>query len=129
MKPPCEIIVNRIIPNVRAILAKDLSERHEMCQAEIAEKLGITQPAVSQYLHSGKDMEKIESILKEAEIYQEIRELSDKMANGEPERIEITKKYCNICQSLGRDEIDCILQSGDTHQLTEEEFQIYQIFK
>ena len=49
MKPPCEVIVWYVIPTIRAELAKELVKMG-MSQKEIAERLGITQTAVSQYI-------------------------------------------------------------------------------
>ncbi len=49
MKPPCEVIVWYVIPTIRAELAKELVKMG-MSQKEIAERLGITQSAVSQYI-------------------------------------------------------------------------------
>ncbi len=49
MKPPCEVIVWYVIPTIRAELAKELV-RLGMSQKDIAERLGITQSAVSQYI-------------------------------------------------------------------------------
>ena len=49
MKPPCEVIVWYVIPTIRAELAKELVKMG-MSQKDIAERLGITQSAVSQYI-------------------------------------------------------------------------------
>lgn len=49
MKPPCELIVWYVIPTIRAELAKELVKMG-MSQKDIAERLGITQSAVSQYI-------------------------------------------------------------------------------
>jgi len=48
---PAEIEAKAVIPGLRAILARQLSAEHGLSQKEIASKLGITQPAVSHYLH------------------------------------------------------------------------------
>ena len=47
---PCEIASRTIVPTVRAMIAKELSESYKMKQRDIARLLGITQSAVSQYL-------------------------------------------------------------------------------
>jgi len=48
---PAEIEAKAVIPGLRSILARQLSSEHGLSQKEIAAKLGITQPAVSHYLH------------------------------------------------------------------------------
>ena len=50
MKTPCELVVSKILPSLRASVVKELSGKHGMKQSEIAKKLGITQASVSQYL-------------------------------------------------------------------------------
>jgi len=49
MKPFCEIIVAKILPAMRAIITKELMQTYGFNQTEVAQKLGITQPAISQY--------------------------------------------------------------------------------
>lgn len=50
MRFEVEVITEELLPAVRSILASNLKEDYGLKQAVIAEKLGITQPAVSQYL-------------------------------------------------------------------------------
>lgn len=49
MRPFCEIMVQEIFPTVRALIARDLMETFKYNQAETALKMGVTQPAISQY--------------------------------------------------------------------------------
>ena len=57
MRPPCEIVVNTILPNVRAELVKVLIEEYGLRQVDVATLLDITQASVSQYrtLIRGRD--------------------------------------------------------------------------
>ncbi|MFH1125859.1 MAG: helix-turn-helix domain-containing protein [Candidatus Altiarchaeota archaeon] len=50
MKLPCEHALWYTLPHIRAEIAKELL-RQGLSQKEIAEKLGITPAAISQYLH------------------------------------------------------------------------------
>ncbi len=49
MRPHCEIIVREIFPQIRSLIAKELTENLGFTQAEAALKMGISQPAISQY--------------------------------------------------------------------------------
>lgn len=49
MRPFCEIMVQDIFPTVRALIARELMETFNYNQAETAQKMGVTQPAISQY--------------------------------------------------------------------------------
>ena len=51
MKPPCEIIVRHILPQVRALVAMELKEAYGMSGKDIAHRVGTTEAAVSQYIH------------------------------------------------------------------------------
>ena len=53
LRTPCEIIVWKILPAIRSELAKELVEKKGFSQKETAEKLGLTEAAVSRYI-SGK---------------------------------------------------------------------------
>ncbi len=52
---PSEVVVERFLPTVRAMLARALAERG-LTQEEIADRLGVSQAAVSQYLR-GADLD------------------------------------------------------------------------
>ena len=49
MKLYCEVVVGEILPALRALITYDLIQNSGMTQAQIAKKLGLTQPAISQY--------------------------------------------------------------------------------
>jgi len=49
MKPFCEIMVQEIFPTVRALIAKELTDVLNHTQREAAARMGVTQPAISQY--------------------------------------------------------------------------------
>ncbi len=44
-----EIVIQDILPAVRALVAKELTAKYKLTQQQAAEKLGVTQAAVSQY--------------------------------------------------------------------------------
>ncbi len=48
---PEELASKSVIPAIRALIVKRLVEEHGMTQQEAAKLLGVTQPAVSKYLH------------------------------------------------------------------------------
>jgi len=50
MRFECEVVANEILPALRKIITERLSSDYGLTQEEIAGKLGLTQPAVSQYL-------------------------------------------------------------------------------
>jgi hypothetical protein len=100
MRPPCEEISKDALPAIRAILVKDLTERHGLNQVEVARRLGITQPAVSQYLRSLRGAGLAKALLKRSDLMRSIRKLSDAVASGKARGIRIAEMYCDICEIL-----------------------------
>ncbi len=123
MKPPCEVIANSILPAIRSLLVKDLAERHKFNQVEIAKKLGITQPAVSQYRRKlrGSNYAKI---INRKDIVEKIRKLSDSIASGKNSHCEILEMYCKICKEIRKKEIICVLHAETAPYLKKEDCRV-----
>lgn len=54
MKFEIEVITEEVLPAIRSMIATQLKKEYGLKQSEIAEKLGVTQPAVSQYLSNAR---------------------------------------------------------------------------
>ncbi len=94
MKLPCELIVNHILPTARGALAKELVNRHNMTQVQVANLFGVTSAAVSQYLkgfRGGNDI--IDRSEYRNDFYKVISEMADRVHEGE----EVTEALCGIC--------------------------------
>lgn len=50
MKTVCEVVVQDILPTLRAAIAKELISSYNLNQGEVAKLIDVSQPAVSQYL-------------------------------------------------------------------------------
>jgi len=90
MKMPCELIVWYVLPAIRRDLAVKLKEKG-MPQKEIAEKLGVTAAAVSQYVKSRRGKSEIES----KEMEKQIEALACEIATGE--KTDLRSKICGVC--------------------------------
>jgi predicted transcriptional regulator len=58
LKPPCEAIVQEIMPVIRSLVAKELVKNYKMTEVEVARRMGITQAAVSQYIYGKRGRRK-----------------------------------------------------------------------
>ena len=94
MKVPCEIIVWEILPIIRKEFAKSLIKDHGLTQRKAAEKLGLTEAAVSRYI-SGKRGE-IKKLNKE--LIQEIKESTARIYKENT--LIIVEETCRICDLL-----------------------------
>jgi predicted transcriptional regulator len=101
MKPPCEVIVSKVLPNIRAGIVKILIEEYKMKQIEISKILGISQSAISQYYTSSRASDK--SLLAVfPEIMEYSKDVADKIANGEINSDDIT--LCEPCQIIRKNQ-------------------------
>lgn len=113
MKTPCELVVGKILPSLRASVVKDLSGKHDMKQSEIARKLGITQASVSQYLSSAragdsKMVERFPKILSYAE------DISERIVAGES-RHQWYGVICRACKDIREDDEFCKMHRNITN--------------
>lgn len=99
MKPPCEIIVSRVIPQIRAAIVSALITEHKMTQTEISKKLGITQASVSQYLSYARGRDK--AVL---ELFPEIQTRALKIAKyiseEKAKKSDVLHLVCELCGDL-----------------------------
>ncbi len=124
MRPPCEIVVKKVLPAIRTVLVKDLLERHGLSQKEVAERLCVTQAAVSQYLSSIRGDEKLEKKFQNSEVFDKIQDLSDKIAGEDSDKSQIIKAYCDICYLMREEGTLCEIHSQDAPYLSEEECEV-----
>lgn len=102
MRTPCEIIIWYVLPGIRSGLARELANRG-FSQTEIAERLGITQPAVSQYLREkrGGGLEFKENVM------HAIRELANALADNGIDNL--IWGVCQVCARVREDRTLCRL--------------------
>jgi predicted transcriptional regulator len=94
MKIECEEAVWFILPIIRKEFAQRLVKDHGFTQRKAAEKLGITESAVSQYLSKKRGDFKI----RDAKIDKEIKKSVQRIVDGD---IHVMKtETCRICHLL-----------------------------
>ena len=101
MKSPCEEIVWDVLPSIRAAIAEELIKRG-ISQKEVSKMLGITPPAVSQYVSKKRGYN--------IEFREDIRESIGKLADDliEKKVDDLVKRICEICRMLQNDENACV---------------------
>lgn len=97
MKIICEVIVNDILPTLRASLAKELITGYNLNQGEVAKLLDVSQPAVSQYLRSlrGKN-----EILENKIVKDQIKELAGQLHSKQIDSTALGGKMCAISKAV-----------------------------
>lgn len=111
MIQPYELVVNKVLPAVRARLAQILTEESGMKQVEVARRLGVTQAAVSHY-NSGSRGADTDILALFPEVEEFCQDLARRIAGGlqKPEEVAIlnefsrrlimTERFCNYHRRL-----------------------------
>ena len=95
---PAEIESKTLIPALRAILAKDLSENHNVREEMISKMLGVTQAAISNYIRGTRgDPELIKKLSAEKQVAEMIEEISQNLSI--PEKLFINQEIYVIEES------------------------------
>ena len=96
---PCEVIAKRVLPALRAMIARELVERHGLPQSKVASLLGVTQASISHYL-SAKRGKIAGLVCKPEELREMAREIAGKIADGSIKPDEVSKCLCELCARL-----------------------------
>lgn len=98
IKIDCEENVWYLLPLIRKEFAQSLIKDHGLTQRKAAEKLGITESAVSQYISKKRgDLKVIDT-----EIKREIKESTKKIMNGDILVMKVeTCRICHLLQARG----------------------------
>jgi predicted transcriptional regulator len=104
---PCEIAVKSVVPAIRAAIARDLVEKHGFTQAQVAEILGISQPAVCKYTRRVRgqtiDIENLENLQGQKEVIVSL------LMGEEPKRAALLGLFCQMCMLVRKEGLMCPL--------------------
>jgi uncharacterized protein len=104
---PEELASKSVIPAIRALVVKRLIDEHGMTQQEAAQLLGVTQPAVSKYLHEKRGAAiKLTGIKAIDEATDEIAEL---ISSHKAPQIEVMSRIEAACDYVRRNRYMCDL--------------------
>jgi predicted transcriptional regulator len=98
MSVPCEVAVKCVLPVVRAMIAKQLTTKYKLKQADAAKRLGVSQPAISLYYR--KIRGKAINLENDQDINNLIENIAKTLADHKPSRRDLTTKYCETCKTI-----------------------------
>lgn len=104
MRILCEVVVTDILPAIRALITGELMHTYGMNQSEISKKLGLTQPAVSQY-KSGLRGTRVKAIQSKKTIMDSVKKLSSEIASHEYNPVDIHVKICQLSDKIIKEKI------------------------
>jgi len=104
---PEELASKSVIPAIRALVVKRLVEEHGMTQQEAAKLLGVTQPAVSKYLHQKRGAAIRLTGIKEIE--RATGDIADMVSSRKVKPIEVMSKIEAACEYVRKNRYMCDL--------------------
>ena len=104
MRVLCEVVVSDILPTLRSLITKELVQNYRLSQTDISKKLGITQPAVSQY-KSGVRGSKVKKILRNKKVMNEIKKVVEEIARNDFSPMDVHVKICQLSEKLVEEKI------------------------
>jgi predicted transcriptional regulator len=119
MKPYCEVVVQMLIPTMRALIAKELMAKYNLTQQDAAQKLGITQAAVSQYRRELRGS-RVPILEKDKVVSNKIEALAGKMAaNKFSSGLDAMEAFCDVCKTIRKRKIICKIHTECSPNLEE----------
>ena len=100
MRTYCELVVINFMPAVKALIAKNLLEKHGMTQRQVAEKMKITQPAISYYKRELRGT-KTKFLQKNERVMQFVVETAAKVSTGTIKFIDMS----TLCRMLREEKL------------------------
>ncbi len=94
MRPPCEIVVQKVLPAIRAELARLMIEEG-LPQQQVANRLGLSKAAVSQYISAKRGHD----ISFPSDIEEKINGLAKSLA-GNLTGDEAVSSLCSVCKGI-----------------------------
>ena len=102
---PCEVAVKSVIPAIKALMAKQLVDKHGLKQDQAAELLGISQSAVSKYTRKVRGyVIKIDDV---DAVLPLIDDMISLLVNGNYHRKELLASFCQTCMAVRKTGLMC----------------------
>ena len=102
---PDELVAKLAIPSIRALIARRLMTVYGLTQNQVADKLGITQAAVSNYVNGKRGITfRVEDY---PEVERGVESLSEALAKGNGDESAIMTRMTEICDYIRLQRLMC----------------------
>jgi predicted transcriptional regulator len=98
LKPPCMIAVSCVLPAIRAHVARQLVDESGMKPAQVATRMGVTPPAITQYLTGVRGREWTRKLGKVDSIARELDGLVEEFRVTDVNETAVLERMCRICR-------------------------------
>jgi len=96
----CELMRQSLLPAFRSLLASQLVQEYGFSQAEVARRLGITQAAVSQYLHDKRAKRTLGSQRVTRKVEKATRRIALQISQNRISSGDAMKITCRLCAEI-----------------------------
>lgn len=107
MKPPCIIVVQYVLPAIRVLVAKELVEKHDLKRVRVAEKMGITPAAVTQYLKEVRGERGVKIVESSDEAVKIVSKIAEGLAKDEVSVYDVMADVCRVCRIMMSNDLLC----------------------
>ena len=98
---PAEIESRSLIPALRAILAKKLSEKYSIHEDEISKMLGVTQAAVSNYIRGTRgDPKLIDKLQGEKQVTEMLDDICENLSSDKAYTPSSLSNFIGLCNYI-----------------------------
>jgi predicted transcriptional regulator len=109
MRPPCELVVQHVLPAFRSLVARELVENYHLSQTAVAERIGTTQATVSLYLDSKRGDKIMKQLVNAPAIRKVAHEVAEGIATRKYSFTDSMTKFCELCVALRNSDVVCKL--------------------
>jgi predicted transcriptional regulator len=114
LRLPCEVGVKTVLPAIKALMARDIVEKHGMKEKQVAEILGLSQSAISRY--TTKDRGNIITLENEPEVQKLISQMTTFLIYEPHKKKEILELFCATCETIRKKGLMCQLCKERMHK-------------
>lgn len=111
------IVVQYILPTLRAEITKELIEKHGLRKTEAADKMGVTPAAVTQYLKRDRGNIASELVRRSKEVMDRVSDITNDLVRGESPADILLMKLCMACRVVRTEKLICELHMEEMPSL------------
>ena len=102
---PCEVAIKTVLPSIRALMARNLLQKHRMREGQVAELLGVSQSAVSKYFQKARGT--AVPIDNQVEVQAIVGQMISLLIHEPNKKMEIMKLFCQACALIRKKGLMC----------------------
>jgi len=115
VRMPCELVIEHLLPMIRRELAEELVTRRTISQVQASRILGVTQPAISNYLHT--DTKPRSELAARSEIGILARDFSEDLLAGRLTQSDALGRICALCIKMRSQGPICSIHGEEIKEL------------